>query len=115
MQVSWPPLLFSSLRATGFAVLQGVVLCNRVDRDVSPATVHGAPAVAVRHEQLQTATVREPQAHGVLHGPALGESLLEFDFCELDFAERVREYVEVDEASSSTRGLRAAVSVSRGL
>ena len=75
-------------------------------RDGSPATVHGAPAVGVRHEQPQeplrggsppqTATAscvpahqvqnaqpqsslhtdREPQAHGVLHGPALGESLL---------------------------------------
>ena len=36
-------------------------------------------------------------------------------FCELGFAERVREYAEVNEASSSTRGLRAAVSVSREL
>ena len=113
--------------------------------DLGPATVHGAPAVAVRHEQPQeplrggrppqTATAssaparkdqnaqpqsrlcteREPQAHGVLHGPALGESLHEFVFCELDFAEPAREYAEVDEASSSTRGLRAAVSVSRRL
>ena len=58
---------------------------------------------------------REPQAHGVLLGPALGESLHEFFFCELSFAERVRDYAEVDEASSSTRGLRAAVSVSRDL
>ena len=121
------------------------MLCDRIARDVSPATVHGAPAVALRHEQPQeplrggrppqTATassapahqeqnaqlqsrlrtVREPQAHGVLHGPALGESLHEFDFCELDFAGRVRKYAEVDEASSSTKGLRAAVSVSRGL
>ena len=118
VQVSWPPLPFSSLRAAGFAVPQGAVLCNRIDRDVSPATVHGVPAVAVRHEQpqenlrggrppqtaiasdpahqdqnaqLQSSlrTDREPQAHGVLHGPALGESLHEFVFCELDFAERV--------------------------
>ena len=97
------------------------MICDRVDRDVTPATVHGAPAVAVQHEQPQellrggrppqTATAssapasqeqeaqlqsrlrtgREPQAHGVLHGPALGESLHEFDFRELDFVERVRE------------------------
>ena len=33
----------------------------------------------------------------------------------MSFAERVREYAEVDEASSSIRGLRAAVSVSREL
>ena len=26
---------------------------DRVDRDVSLATVHGAPAVAAQHEQLQ--------------------------------------------------------------
>ena len=44
MQVSWPPLPFSSLRAAGFAVLQGLVIR---DRDVTAATVHGAPAVAV--------------------------------------------------------------------
>ena len=142
MQVSWPRLPFSSLWAAGFAVPQGVVICDRVDRDVSSATVHGAPAVAVQHEQPQeplrsgrppqTATAssapacqeqdaqpqsrlrtgREPQAHGVLHGPALVESLHEFDFRELDFAERVREYAEVNEASSSTRSLPAAVSVS---
>ena len=142
MQVSWPPLPFCSLRAAGSAVPQGVVFCDRVDRDGSPAAVHGAPAVAVRHEQPQeplrggsppqTATAssapvhqvqneqpqsslrtdRAPQAHGVLHGPALGESLHKIFFCELGFAERVREYAEVDEASSSTRGLRATVSVS---
>ena len=142
MQVSWPRLPFSSLRAAGFAVPQGVVICDRVDRDVSSATVHGVPAMAVQHEQPQeplrggrppqTATAssapacqeqdaqpqsrlhtgREPQAHGVLHGPALVESLHEFDFRELDFTERVSEYAEVNEASSSTKSLRAAVSVS---
>ena len=53
MQVSWPPFPFSSLRAAGFVVTQGVVLCDRVDRDGSPATVHGAPALAVQHEQPQ--------------------------------------------------------------
>ena len=42
----------TSLRAAGIAVPQGVVIVNRVDRDVSPATVHGAPGVAAQHEQL---------------------------------------------------------------
>ena len=75
MQISWPPLSFSSLRAAGFAVPQGVVLCDRVDRDGSPATVLGAPAVAVRHEQPheplrggsppQTATASSAPAHQV--------------------------------------------------
>ena len=36
----------------------------------------------------------------------------EIFFCELSFAERVRVYAEVDEASSSTRVLQAAVAVS---
>ena len=40
----------ASLRAAGIAVPQGVVIG---DRDVSPATVHGAPAVAAQHEQPQ--------------------------------------------------------------
>ena len=40
----------ASLRAAGIAVLQGVVIGDRVDRDVSPATVHGAPAVAAQYE-----------------------------------------------------------------
>ena len=64
---------------------------------------------------LDCALIGSRRPHGVLHGPALGESLHEFDFCELDFAERVREYAEVDEAFSSTRVLRATVSVSRGM
>ena len=50
MQVSWPPLPFSSLRAAGFVAPQGVVLCDRVDRDGSPSTVHGTHVVAVQHE-----------------------------------------------------------------
>ena len=121
----------ASLRAAGIAVPQGVVIADRVDRDVSPATVHGAPAVAAQHEQLQeplrggrppqTATarsaparqeqdakprsilrtVREPQAQYVLPGPALGESPHEIAFREVNFAERVREYAEEDEAISS--------------
>ena len=53
VQVSWPPLPFSSLRTAGFAVPQGIVLCDRVDRDGSPAAVRGAPAMTVRHEQPQ--------------------------------------------------------------
>ena len=36
----------ASLRAAGIAVPQGVVIGDRVDRDVSPATAHDAPAVA---------------------------------------------------------------------
>ena len=43
----------ASLWATGIAIPQGIVIMDRVDRDVSPATVHGAPAVAAQHEQLQ--------------------------------------------------------------
>ena len=43
----------ASLRAAGIAVPQGVVIGDRVDRDVSPATVHDAPAVAAHCEQLQ--------------------------------------------------------------
>ena len=53
MQIGWPPLPFSSLRAAGFAVPRGVVICKRVDRDVTPATVHGVPAVSAQHEQPQ--------------------------------------------------------------
>ena len=36
----------ASLQAAGIVVPQGVVIGNRVDRAPSPATVHGAPAVA---------------------------------------------------------------------
>ena len=131
---------FASLQAAGIAVPQGVVIADRVDRDVSPATVHVAPAVAAQHEQLQeplrggrppqTATalsaparqeqdvqprsilrtVREPQAQCVLPGPALGESPYEIAFREVNFAERVREYVEEDEALSTAE----KVAVSEG-
>ena len=85
----------------------------RGGRPPQTATASSAPAHQVQNAQPQSSlrTDREPQAHGFLHGPALGESLHKFFFCELGFAERVREYAEVDEASSSTRGLRAAVSV----
>ena len=107
---------------------------------MSPATVHGAPAVAAQHEQPQeplrggrppqTATahsaparqeqdaqprsilrtVREPQAQYVLPGPALGESPHEIAFREVNFAERVHEYAEEDEALSSAE----KVAVSEG-
>ena len=118
----------ASLRAAGIAVLQGVVVGDMVYRDVSPATVHGASAVAAQHEQpqeplrggrpWQTAaahpaparqeqnaqpqsilrTGREPQGQYVLPGPALGESPHEIAFHELNFAERVREFAEEDES-----------------
>ena len=83
----------------------------RGGRPPQTATAYSAPAHQEQNAQPQSRlrTDREPQAHGVLHGPALGESLHEFVFCELDFAERVHEDAEVDEASSSTRGLQAAV------
>ena len=107
---------------------------------MSPATVHGAPAVAAQHEQPQEplrggrppqtatahsaparqeqdaqprsilSTVREPQAQYVLPGPALGESPHEIAFREVNFAERVREYAEEDEALSSAE----KVAVSEG-
>ena len=124
----------------GIAFPQGVVIADRVDRDVSPATVHGAPAVAAQHEQSQeplrggrppqTATahsaparqeqdaqprsilltVREPQAQYVLPGPALGESPHEIAFREVNFSERVREFAEEDESLSSAE----KVAVSEG-
>ena len=142
MQVSWPPFPFSSLQAAGFAVPQGVVLCDRVDRDGSPATVHGASAVAVRHEQpqepLEVVALRRLQllllplrfrsrmrSHGLVCALIGSHRLMvsfldllwvnlctKIFFCELSFAERVRGYAEVDEASSSTRVLQAAVAVS---
>ena len=75
MQVSWPPLPFSSLRAAGFAVLQGVVICDRVDRDVTAATVRGAPVVAAQHEQPQEPLRggRPPQAATAHSAPARQE------------------------------------------
>ena len=55
-------------------------------------------------------TVREPQAQCALPGPALGESPHEIAFREVNFAERVREYEEEDEALSSAE----KVAVSEG-
>ena len=142
MQVSWPPLPFSALRAAGFAVPQGVVLCNRVDRNGSPAIVCGAPAVAVRHEQpqepLEVVALRRlrllllplrfrsrRRSRGLvcalIESRRLMVSFLDLlwvnlftkiFFCERSFAERVSVYAEVNESSSSTRVLQAAVAVS---
>ena len=53
-------------------------------------------------------TSREPQAHGVLPGPALGESPHEIAFCEVNFAERGREFAEEDESFSSTEKVAAS-------
>ena len=65
----------ASLRAAGIAVPQGVVIGDRVDRDVSPVTVHGAPAVAAQHEQLQEPLRggRPPQAAAAHPAPARQE------------------------------------------
>ena len=125
----------ASLRAAGIVVPLGVVIGDRVDRDGSPA-----PAVAAQREQPQeplrggrppqfaTAhpspvppeqdvqpqpilrTGREPLAQSGLAGPALGRSPHELAFREVTFAERVREYEEEDEASSSAE----KVTVSEG-
>ena len=53
-------------------------------------------------------TVREPQAQGVLPGPALGESPYEITFREVNFAERVREFAEEDESFSSAEKVAAS-------
>ena len=128
----------ASVRDAGIAVPQGVVIGDRVDRDVSPATVHDAPAVAAQYEQPQEPlrggrppqaaaahpapacrgqdvqpqsilhTSREPQALDVLPGPALGESSHEIAFREVNFAERVREFAEEDESFSSTEKVAAS-------
>ena len=48
-EVSATSSFLASLRAAGIDVVIG----DRLDRVVSPATVHGAPAVAAQHEQPQ--------------------------------------------------------------
>ena len=136
--VSATSSFLASLRAPGIAVPQGVVIGDRSDRVVSPATVHGAPAVAVQHEQPEEPlrggrpplaaaahpaparqgqdaqpqsilrTSREPLAQGVMPGPALGESPHKIAFREVNFAERVREFAEEDEALSSTEKVAAS-------
>ena len=52
-EVSATSSFLASLWATGIAVPQGIVIGDRVDRDVSSATVHGVPVVAAQHEQPQ--------------------------------------------------------------
>ena len=113
---------------------------NRLDRAPSPATVHGAHAVAAQHEQLQeplgggrslsAATAHPVPAVAVqggqsqptlpsdgasssqagLAGLSLGASPHEVAFRELTFAESLREYEEEDAASSSSE----KVAVSEG-
>ena len=63
----------ASLRAAGIVVPQGVVIDDRLDRDNTPATVHGAPAVAAQHEQLQEPLRggRTTQTAAVHSAPAL--------------------------------------------
>ena len=57
----------------GIVVPQGVVIGDRIDRDASPATVHGAPAVAAQHEQPQEPLRggRDSQAAAAHSAPAL--------------------------------------------
>ena len=126
----------ASLRAAGIVVPQGVVIGDRVDRAPSPATVHGAPAVAAQHEQrreplgdgrITLAASAHPapvvqcgQAQSFLRsdrasssqaglaGPSLGISPHEVAFREVTFAESEREFAEEDATSSSSE--RAAVS-----
>ena len=130
----------ASLRAAGIVVPQGVVIGDRLDRASSPATVHGAPAVAAQHEQPQEPlgggrTMRAASAHpapelevqdgqtqSILRsdrassaqagfaGPSLGASPHEVAFREVTFAEPVREFAEEDAASSSSE----KVAVSEG-
>ena len=130
-EVSATSSFLALLRAAGIAVPQGVVIGDRSGRVVSPAAVHGALAMAAQHEQpeeplrggrpplaaaahptparqgqdAQTQSIlrmsREPLAQGVLPGPALGEAPHEIAFREVNFAERVLEFTEEDEALSS--------------
>ena len=130
----------ASLRAAGIVVPQGVVIGDRIDRASSPATVHGAPAVAAQHEQPQEPlgggrTTRAASAHPAptlevqggqtqsilrsdrassaqagLAGPSLGASPNKVAFREVTFAESVCEFAEEDAASSSSE----KVAVSKG-
>ena len=72
----------------------------RGGRPPQTATAHSTPVRQEQDAQLRPIRrmVREPQAQCVLPGPALGESPHEIAFCEVNFAERVREYAEEDEA-----------------
>ena len=104
------------------------MICNRIDRDVTPATVHGAPAVAVQHEQPQEPLRggRPPQTVTASFALRVRSRRLMVSFMDLlwvnlftnlTFVSWILQSVcasaEVDEASSSTRSLRAAASVSR--
>ena len=132
----------ASLRAAGIVVPQGVVIGNRINRDSSPATVHGAPAVAAQHGQLQEPlgggrttlaaaahpapvlevqggqpqpilrTDRSSHVQAGVAGPALGASPHEVAFREVTFTESVREFAEEDAASSSSE--KVAVSEGHG-
>ena len=123
----------ASLHAAGI-----VVIGNRAP---SPMTVHGSPAVAAQHEQPQeplggvrseSAATAHPvpsvavqssqsqlplgsagasSSQAGLAGPSLGASPHKVAFCEVTFAEAVREYAEEDAASSSSE--KAAVSEGR--
>ena len=132
-EVSATSSFLASLRAVGIVVPQGVVMGNRLDGDATPETVHDAPAVATHYEQPQEPlrgcippqaaaarrgrdahpqsilrTGREPQALGALPGPALGESPHEIAFRKVNFAERVREFVEDNESFSSAEKVVAS-------
>ena len=76
----------------------------RGGRPPQAAAAHPAPARQGQDAQLQSILrmSRELQAHGVLPGPALGESPHGIAFREVNFAERVREFAEEDELFSST-------------
>ena len=82
----------------------------RGGRPPQAATAHPAPARQGQDAQPQyiLRTSREPQAHGVLPGPAVGESPHEIAFHEVNFAERVREFAEEDESFSSTEKVAAS-------
>ena len=54
------------------------------------------------------AQVGSRQAHGAFPGPALGESPHEIAFREVNFAERVREFVEEDESFLSAEKVAAS-------
>ena len=130
----------ASLQAAGIVILQGIVIGDRLDRASSPVTVHGVPAVAAQHEQLQeplgggrttwaasaypapALEVRDGQTQSILRsdrassaqaglaGPSLGTSPHEVAFHEVAFAESVLEFAEEDAASSSSE----KVAVSEG-
>ena len=70
------------------------------------------PPLRVRDRMSQPQSIlrtsREPQAHGILPGPALGESPHEIAFREVNFAERVHGFAEEDESFSSMEKVAAS-------